>query len=290
MSPADRAGERPVHSLLRQLDQAVRGGRPAALVRILKPWNASPEPPAGSGSPVLPGTKLLVLEEGEPRSGEGGPPGGPVVLGTTGNRNLDDALVRAARGLLARGASARLRVAGADVFVQSFTPPPVLCIVGAVHPAAALAAAGRFLGFRVTVCDPRSPFATPERLPAADAIVREWPDRYLARAQLTERDAVCILTHDLKFDVPAIQAALASRAGYVGVMGSGRTQERRRAALREAGVSEEALQRLFAPIGLDIGARSPEELAVAIVAQIIAVRNGRLTPAGAGGGAGPRDP
>src|SRR5690606_21203858 len=124
----------------------------------------------------------------------------------------------------------------------------------------------------VIVCDPRSPFATPERLPAAHDIVRDWPDRHLASQALSPRDAVCVLTHDLKFDVPAIKAALATPVGYIGVMGSRRTHERRVAALREAGVDDEGLKRLHAPIGLDIGAETPEEMAIAIVAEMVAVR------------------
>src|SRR5690606_3475667 len=130
---------------------------------------------------------------------------------------------------------------------------PVLHIIGAVHPSAALARMGKFLGFTVAVCDPRSPFATPERIPDADTIVRQWPDEYLKGASLTPRDAVCVLTHDLKFDVPAILTALDSPVGYIGVMGSRRTHERRLKVLREAGASEADLERLHAPIGLSIG-------------------------------------
>ena len=232
---------------------------------------------AGEGDPpvagetagaVTPAGAVLLLEEGEP--------GGPArpVAGSSGSPVLDRAVAARAGELLAHGRAARERIAGADVFIQAFTPPPVLYIIGAVPPAAALAEAGRFLGYRVVVCDPRSPFATPERIPAAHEIVRRWPDEYLRSVTLTPRDAVCVLTHDLKFDVPALQAALDSPVGYIGVMGSRRTHQRRLAALQEAGVPAGQLARLHAPIGLAIGARTPEEMAVAIVAEIVASRNG----------------
>lgn len=194
------------------------------------------------------------------------------MAGSSGDPVLDEELARRVGELLARDEAARQRLAGADVFIQPFAPPPVLYVIGAVHPAPALAEAARFLGYRVVVCDPRSPFATPERIPAAHAIVRRWPDEYLRSVRLSPRDAVCVLTHDLKFDVPAILAALASPVGYIGVMGSRRTHERRLAALREAGATEGDLARLHAPIGLDIGARTPEEMAVAILAEIVACR------------------
>lgn len=127
------------------------------------------------------------------------------------------------------------------------------------------------------VCDPRSPFATPERLPDAHEIVKEWPDQYLARVAPQPRDAVCVLTHDLKFDVPALATALASTAGYIGAMGSRRTHERRMAALRDQGIAEEDLARISSPIGLDIGAVTPEEIAVAIAAEMVAVRRRQET-------------
>jgi len=178
----------------------------------------------------------------------------------------------AARASTARAAAERRTVADVDVFIQSFFPPPVLYVVGAVHPAAELCQAAKLVGFHVAVVDPRSPFATAERLPAADEIVREWPDAVLSRRALGPRDAVCILTHDVKFDVPALRVALASPVGYVGAMGSRRTHSRRVERLREEGVSEESLSRVRAPIGLDIGAETPAEIAIAIVAEIIALR------------------
>jgi xanthine dehydrogenase accessory factor len=142
-------------------------------------------------------------------------------------------------------------------------------VFGAVDHAAAVARIGRFLGYRVTVCDARARFVTPERFPEADELATAWPDEYLREAHVDERTAIVALTHEEKFDVPLLAAALASPAGYIGAMGSRRTTDRRRAALREAGVSDEALTRIHAPIGLPIGARTPEEVAVAVAAQLI---------------------
>jgi xanthine dehydrogenase accessory factor len=237
----------PSTKILRTLAAAVARNEAAALVTVL------------AGEHV--GKKALVFEGDR-----------PSVLYTSGDAALDPALAATARAILARGTAERSTVGGVDVFVQSFFPPPVLYVVGAVHPAAELCQAGKLLGFRVVVCDPRSPFATPERLPMADEIVREWPDAYLSRQALGPRDAVCILTHDVKFDVPALRVVLASPAGYVGAMGSRRTHSRRVERLREEGVSEQSLARVSAPIGLDIGAESPAEIAIAIVAEIVSRR------------------
>ena len=167
------------------------------------------------------------------------------------------------------------------MFVESFAPPPKMIVFGAVDFTAALVKVARVLGFRVTVCDARPVFATPQRFPDAHEVVCDWPDRFLAGAgagDLGPRDAVCVLTHDPKFDVPAILAALATRVGYLGAMGSRRTHADRVVRLREAGVDEEGLARLMAPIGLDLGARTPEETAVAICAEIVAHRHGRPVP------------
>jgi xanthine dehydrogenase accessory factor len=162
-----------------------------------------------------------------------------------------------------------------DVFTLPFAPRPDMYVFGGIDHAAALAQVGRLLGYRVTVCDPRSKFATPDRFPEVDEVVVEWPDRFLERAPIDERTAICVLTHDHRLDVPALKAALASPAGYVGAMGSRRTNEERARLLAEEGVPEGALARLHAPIGLDIGSRTPEEVAVAVAAQIVAVRRGR---------------
>jgi xanthine dehydrogenase accessory factor len=146
-------------------------------------------------------------------------------------------------------------------------------VFGAIDFASALATVGRFLGYRVTVCDPRAIFVTPERFPDADELVTEWPHDFLAHAPVDERTAICVLTHDAKFDVPALKAALATPARYIGAMGSSRTTERRRARLLEEGVSEDALERVHAPIGLPIASSTPEEVALAIGAEIVAVAN-----------------
>jgi xanthine dehydrogenase accessory factor len=155
-----------------------------------------------------------------------------------------------------------------------------MIVFGAVDFTAALVRMGKLLGYRVTVCDARSVFATHTRFPQADDVVVDWPDRHLAKVgdQLGPRDVVCVLTHDPKFDVPAIVAALATDVGYLGAMGSRRTHADRVARLREAGVDDDGLARVMAPIGLDVGARTPEETAVSICAEIIACRTGRHAP------------
>ncbi len=167
------------------------------------------------------------------------------------------------------------------VFVESFAPPPTMVIFGAVDFTAALAKVAKVLGYRVIVCDAREVFATPRRFPMADEVVVDWPNRLLDRigAGLGTRDAVCVLTHDPKFDVPAIQGALRSRVGYIGVMGSRQTQAKRLERLADVGIhTMDELDRIHAPIGLDIGARTPEETAVSICAEIIARRTGHDSP------------
>jgi xanthine dehydrogenase accessory factor len=166
------------------------------------------------------------------------------------------------------------------VFVECHAAPPQMWIFGAVDFTAALAKVAKVLGYRVTVCDAREVFATRRRFPMADEVVVSWPGPlFEARsASLSGRDAVCILTHDAKFDVPAVVGALATGAGYIGVMGSRTTHTKRMQRLREAGVTERGLSRLMSPIGLDIGARTPEETAISICAEIIATRTGRTAP------------
>ncbi len=208
---------------------------------------------------------------------------GPAV-GSLGNDGLDGSVARDALGLIDAG-STELRHYGprgqlgqhrVSVFVQAFAPAPRLIIFGAVDFSAALARVAKVLSFHVTVCDARSVFATRERFPMADEVVAEWPDRYLGRVgdSLGPRDAVCVLTHDPKFDVPAIVGALGTSVGYVGAMGSRRTTVDREARLRDAGVTDEELNRIMAPIGLDIGARTPAETAISICAEIVSVRSG----------------
>ena len=168
------------------------------------------------------------------------------------------------------------------VFVHSFAVPPRMLVIGAVDFTAALVKMAKLLGFAVTVCDPRAAFATDVRFPEADEVTVGQPDRCLTEmheaASLGPDDAVCVLTHDHRFDVPALAAALKTDAGYIGVMGSRRTHAQRVERLRAAGVGDDGLKRLMAPIGLDLGGRTPEETAVAICAEIVAVRSGRAAP------------
>ena len=160
------------------------------------------------------------------------------------------------------------------VFVQSFAPPPRMLVFGAIDFAAAVARAGKFLGYQVTVCDARPVFATRARFPDADEVVTDWPHRYLAGTKVDSRTVICVLTHDPKFDVPLLEVALRTPAAYIGAMGSRRTHDDRLARLREAGLSDAELARLRSPIGLDLGARTPEETAVAIAAELIQLRWG----------------
>lgn len=209
-------------------------------------------------------------------------------LGTLGDADLDRVVARDALGELASGRTGvrhygphgEARERDVAVFVESWAPPPSLVIFGAVDFTAALVRVGKVLGYRVTVCDAREVFATPRRFPDADEVVVDWPHRLLERigSTLGPRDAVCVLTHDHKFDVPAIIAALGTDVGYLGAMGSRRTAEERLARLAAEGADMDAVAaRLHAPIGLDLGGRTPEETAVAIVAEIIATRTGRPT-------------
>jgi xanthine dehydrogenase accessory factor len=160
------------------------------------------------------------------------------------------------------------------VFIQSFAPPPHMYVFGAIDFASAVAKIGKYMGYRVTVCDARAVFATRERFPTADEVVVAWPDEFLKTAEVDPRTVICVLTHDPKFDVPIIKEALKTPAGYIGAMGSRRTHNNRTARLKEEGVTEEELSRISSPIGLDIGARTPEETAVAIAGEIIALRTG----------------
>ena len=227
-------------------------------------------------------------------------PGGPPK-GNLGHPDLDRAAAIDAEGDLTSARSGVRRYRGGPgacaggvsledaahpddvtVFVRSFAVPPRMLVIGAVDFTAALVRMAKLLGFAVTVCDPRAAFATPERFPEADDVTVGQPDRCLTEmhsiAPLGPDDAVCVLTHDHRFDVPAICAALETGAGYIGVMGSRRTHAQRLDRLREAGATEGGIQRLMAPIGLDLGGRTPEETAVAICAEIVALRSGRAAP------------
>ena len=243
------------------LRDALRADEPVALATVIE----GPER----------GAKLLVR------------PDQPAV-GSLGNADLDRVVARDASGELEAGLTGtrhyglngEARQREVSVFIESFAPPPRMVIFGAVDFTAALVRIAKVLGYRVTVCDARPTFATAVRFPQADEVVVDWPDRHLAKieAELGPRDAVCVLTHDPKFDVPAIVAALRTRCGYLGAMGSRRTHADRIERLREAGVAGDGLARVMAPVGLDIGARTPEETAVSICAEIIALRTGRAAP------------
>lgn len=202
--------------------------------------------------------------------------------GSLGSQRLDAAVRDDARGLLAAGRTATLtygpegqrRGEGLQVFVASYAPAPRMLVFGAIDFAAAVARIGAFLGFRVTVCDARPIFATPQRFPDAHEVVVDWPHRYLQSqidaGLIDQRTVICVLTHDPKFDVPLLSVALTLDVAYIGAMGSRRTHSDRLDRLREEGLNDTEIARLASPIGLDLGARTPEETAVSIAAEIIA--------------------
>ncbi|MEU6063715.1 XdhC/CoxI family protein [Streptomyces sp. NPDC047082] len=205
-----------------------------------------------------------------------------TVTGTLGATGLDVAVTADARGELALGATG-LRHYGAHgerreddvtVFLHSFAPPPRMLVFGAIDYAAAVARIGDFLGYRVTVCDARPVFATPKRFPQGVEVVVDWPHRYLSGTETDERTVICVLTHDPKFDVPLLEEALRRPAAYIGAMGSRRTHDERHERLVDAGLTEAELARLRSPVGLDLGARTPEEVAVSVAAEIVALRWG----------------
>jgi len=239
---------------LGMLVDAIRAGRPVALATVLS------GPATG---------RHVVIEDGS-------------THGTLSSERLDAAVRDDALGLLVQGTSAILHY-GSDgerrgdeiaVFVSSFAPKPRMIVFGAIDFAAAVARIGSFLGYRVTVCDARATFATSARFPHADEVVVQWPHRYLAETTVDANTVICVLTHDPKFDVPLLELALRLPVAYVGVMGSRRTHAQRVAALCELGLTDDELTRLHAPIGLDIGSRTPEETAVSIAAEIVAARWG----------------
>jgi xanthine dehydrogenase accessory factor len=186
-----------------------------------------------------------------------------------GTQELHEQPAGAVGRLLGAGESALTDVEGEAVFVHAVTPRPAMYVFGAIDHAAALARVGKVLGYRVTVCDARAAFVTAERFPEADELVVEWPDRFLATAAVDASSVICVLTHDEKFDVPALIAALDTPAVYIGAMGSKVTTAAREERLRAEGVDDAGIGRIHAPIGLAIGARSPEEVAVAIAAEIV---------------------
>ncbi|MDT9594021.1 XdhC/CoxI family protein [Nocardioides zeae] len=225
--------------------------------------------------------------------------GGPAPLGARlavwaeesegglGDAALDAVVAAEARALLAVGETRTLGFGpqgqllddDVTVLVEVFAPTPRMLVFGAIDFARAMVRVGKVLGYRVTVCDARPLFATPERFPEADEVVVDWPHRYLGGTEVDERTVICVLTHDPKFDVPLLEVALRGPAGYVGAMGSRRTHDDREQRLREIGLGEAELSRLRSPIGLDLGARTPEETAVSIAAEIVSLqRGGRGTP------------
>jgi xanthine dehydrogenase accessory factor len=192
-----------------------------------------------------------------------------------------DAVANAARSLLELGESGIIETeSGEKVFVETYAPRPDLYLFGASDHVAALVPLGKQIGYRVTVCDPRTVFLTRERFPDADVLSGEWPDEFLAHAPIDARTAICMMTHDLKFDVPALKLALSSPAGFIGAIGSEKTRADRLVRLHELGVTDEEIARLHAPVGIAIGARTPDEVAVSIAAQLIehgaAARSGRI--------------
>jgi len=244
-------------ALFEGLAAAIRDDRPVALATVV----------AGPGV----GGALLVEPEQDPR-------------GSLGDADLDRVVGRDAHAELQAGTSGvrhygprgEARMDDVSVFIESFAPPPRMLLFGAVDFTAALVRLAKVLGYRVTVCDAREVFATTARFPFADEVVVDWPNRLLDRIghELGPRDAICVLTHDHKFDVPAVVAALKTKVGYLGAKGSRRTHDDRLSRLREAGVSDDQLALLSSPIGLDLGARTPEETAISIAAEIIAGRWG----------------
>jgi xanthine dehydrogenase accessory factor len=217
------------------------------------------------------GAKVVVRLEAEP-------------LGTLGDAGLDVVVTRDTRGALDGGHSVARHYGphgepgrtDVTVFIEVFAPPPRMLIFGAVDFTAALVRIAKVLGYHVTVCDARPVFATPVRFPEADQVVADWPHRHLAKVadRLGPADAICVLTHDHKFDIPAIMGALKTNVGYLGAMGSRGTQNGRVERLLAEGVDPNDIQRIMAPIGIGIGARTPEETAVSICAEIISLRSG----------------
>jgi xanthine dehydrogenase accessory factor len=251
---------------LGEVAEDIEAGRPVAVATVVE-----------HPDPEHIGRRLVVRPEGAAVERKG----------TLGSSRSDDAVADDARGLLATGRTETLtygpdgerRGEGMRVFVSSFAPAPRMLVFGAIDFAAAVAHVGKFLGYQVTVCDARPVFATATRFPSADEVVVTWPHRYLAEeveaGRIDERTVICVLTHDPKFDVPLLEVALRLPAvAYIGAMGSRRTHADRLDRLRAAGLGEQELARLSSPIGLDLGARTPEETAVSIAAEIIALQWG----------------
>jgi xanthine dehydrogenase accessory factor len=260
-----------VEGLLALVRDCLRAEEPVALATVIEL-----APREDGVAEVLPplGAKLVVRREVEP-------------VGSLGEPGLDAVVTRDTRGALDGGHSVARHYgphgeAGrtdVTVFIEVFAPPPRMLIFGAVDFTAALVRVAKVLGYRVTVCDARPAFATAVRFPEADEVVADWPHRHLAKVpELGPEDAICVLTHDHKFDIPALMGALKTKVGYLGAMGSRSTHNGRLERLRAEGVDPEDIRRIMAPIGIDIGARTPEETAVSICAEIISLRAGVKAP------------
>jgi len=255
---------------LGEIAAAVGRGEPVAVATVI----------AGPGQ--IGARRVIWGRDSAPRDGTAEEGWHAGESGTLGSARLDAAVDDDVRGMLAQGLTGIRRYGehgerrGDDlsVFVSSFAPPPRMLVFGAIDFAAAVARAGKFLGYHVTVCDARKVFATASRFPDADEVVVDWPHRFLAATEVDTRTVICVLTHDPKFDVPLLEVALRTPAGYIGAMGSRRTHADRLERLREAGLTEAELDRLRSPIGLDLGARTPEETAVSIAAELIQLRWG----------------
>ena len=244
---------------LGEIHDAVEHGEPVAVATVI------------SGPGQVGARRIVWGDTAKPSAGRLG----------AGER-LDSAVDDDVRGMLAQGLTG-IRHYGEHgerrgdelaVFVNSFAPPPRMFVFGAIDFAAAVARVGKFLGYHVTVCDARPVFATKSRFPDADEVVVDWPHRFLASVEVDARTVIAVLTHDPKFDVPVLEVALRTPAGYIGAMGSRRTHEDRLDRLRAIGMTDAELARLRSPIGLDLGARTPEETAVSIAAELIQLRWG----------------
>jgi xanthine dehydrogenase accessory factor len=268
---------------LEEIAADIETGRPVALATVIE----HPDPAwVGRRLVVRPDVGGIVPDEVAPPDGVSGASSSGTIP-TLGSPRADAAVHDDALGLLASGSNATLtygpdgerRGEGMRVFVWAFAPKPRMLVFGAIDFAAAVAKVGSFLGYHVTVCDARPVFATTSRFPEADEVVVDWPHRYLTTeaeaGRIDGRTVITVLTHDPKFDVPLLEVALRlPEVAYVGAMGSRRTHDDRLARLREAGVDDKELERLSSPIGLDLGARTPEETAISIAAEIVAGRWG----------------
>ncbi|MFE2457394.1 XdhC family protein [Streptomyces sp. NPDC059402] len=252
-----RTGD-PVRPALTTALAAAARGETAAVARVV------------SGPARLLGRALVVRADGSRTGGLGGHP----ALDRTAAAEAGAFLDAGRTGTLQIGERGSRCGAPLTLLIESSVPAPRMIVFGAIDFASALARVGKFLGHHVTVCDARPVFATPARFPDADEVVAEWPHEYLARTEVDARTVLCVLTHDPKFDIPLLRLALRLPVAYVGAMGSRRTHLDREARLREAGVSDLELARLRSPIGLDLGARTPEETALSIAAEIVAARHG----------------